>query len=468
MNMRFFILLSILAPIYCVASGRPQTITDSIPDQWLYSSSYTQSLPCDDEWWKTFNDSKLDSLINLGIDRNYNVAIAMRRIAVARQAQRQVKAGYYPTLGLSAGWNKSRTSRNLTDVTTPANDVSYYSATVDMSWEIDLFGRINSAVAQKKAQWQASRADYVATMISLCSDIASGYIQLRTLQSRLAVAERHLESQGKVLAIARARHEAGLASKLDVAQAATIYYSTEASLPTLHSAIASAINSIATLTGDFPHNIAPALEAKGNIPDYKRLISIGVPVDLIRRRPDMVAAEADIAAAAASVGIAKKDFLPTLSVEGSIGWQAHDAGKWFNSNSLTYNIAPKLSWTIFDGMARNAALATAKENMLISIDNYNQTLLTAVQEVESAMQTYTCTMKSIAYYQKVVAQAEEAFRLSIDLYKQGLSDFTNVADAQMNFLQYSDALTEAEGQAATQLINLYRALGGGWDINRIK
>ena len=119
-------------------------------------------------------------------------------------------------------------------------------------------------------------------------------------------------------------------------------------------------------------------------------------------------------------------------------------------------------------MARNAALASAKENMLISIDNYNQTLLTAVQEVESAMQTYTCTMKSIAYYQKVVAQAEEAFRLSIDLYKQGLSDFTNVADAQMNFLQYSDALTEAEGQAATQLINLYRALGGGWDINRIK
>lgn len=200
-----------------------------LPQQWSYNSVFYQTSPTDDNWWSGFGDPVLDSLISRGIDNNFNVAVAARRINIARQSVRQAKSAYYPQLNIGAGWSKSRQSGNLTSISTPASATDYFSASVDMAWEIDLFGRINSQVKELKAQYNASAADYLATMNSLCAEIATNYLQLRTLQEELQVTRSQLESQKKVLKIAEARHEAGLNSALDVAQASTVYYSTESS-----------------------------------------------------------------------------------------------------------------------------------------------------------------------------------------------------------------------------------------------
>lgn len=463
MRISIFLVLA-TASAYVVSATRPDTLAMQMPAQWTYTSEFYQTSPADDNWWRSFNDPLLDSLISRGIDNNFNVAIAARRINIARQAVRQAKAGYYPQIDIGAGWSKTRQSGNITSPAVPPSTTDYFSASIDMAWEIDLFGRINSQVRERKAQYNASAADYLATMNSLCAEIATCYIQLRTVQEELDVTRTQLASQEKVLKIADARHEAGLNSGLDVAQASTVYYSTESSLQPLYTSINRNINMLALLLGCFPDEIKPLLESHKPLPDYRRLVGVGVPADLLRRRPDVRAAEYDMAAAAAATGIAKKDFLPTLTLDGSVGVAAHDIGDMFTRRSITYSITPRLSWTIFDGMARNASLATAREQMQIAIDNYNLTILTAVEETDNALSDYTGQLRTIASLETVVQRAQKEMDLSLDLYKQGLSDFLSVAQAQITLLEYTDRLVAARGNAATALITLYKALGGGWHV----
>ena len=441
-----------------------QQAADSMPQQWAYTSDRFQSLPVADNWWQEFDDPTLTDLISRGIDNNFNVAIAARRMEMARQQIRESRAGYFPTIGLSAGWNASRTSGNLGSSSMPASHSSNFSLGADMSWEIDLFGRIGEQVKGSKAQFRASHADYLATMNSLAAEIASTYCQLRTLQARLAVAREHLQSQGRALKIAEVRHETGLVSKLDVAQARTIYSSTESTIPTLETSIQTAINALSLLVGEYPSAIAPLVETPQKLPDYLRLVAVGVPMDLLRRRPDIQAAEQQMAVAAAQAGVAKKDFLPVLSLTGSVGLASHNIGDLVDGRSFTYAIAPKLSWTVFDGLARNARLASARENLALTVDQYKLTLLTAVEEVDNAMVAYTGQIRSIASLETVVDQAREQMDLSLDQYKQGLEDFLSVAQAQITFLQYADQLTAARGEAMADLISLYKALGGGWSL----
>lgn len=442
------------------------TVADSIPENWTYTSSQFQSLPPDDKWWAEFDDPMLDRLISMAVDRNANVAVALRRVEIARLAIKNARSGYYPTIGASAGWTKSRQSGNMTSMSTEPVTTDYFSAGLDMAWEVDLFGRVGSQVKEAKAQYQASKADYLAAMNTLCAEVANEYITLRTLQSQLEVADTHLASQEKVLKIAEARHEAGLNSKLDVAQASTIYHSTAATIPTLRAQITSAVNALAVLLGDYPENVAPLLSSPAQVPDYRRIVAIGLPRDLLRRRPDVRAAEYDMASSAAAVGVAKKDFLPVVSIEGSVGVASHRPGDMFNHRSLTYSVAPKISWTIFDGLARNSALASARENMKIAVDRYNLAVLTAVGEAETALASYTGQIASIAALEKVVEDAKEQVILSVDLYKQGLVDFLSVANAQISYLQYSDQLAEARGKAAISLVTLYKSLGGGWTADQ--
>lgn len=460
--MRKTLMMLFIVFVFGVAHSENIFSPDSMPGKWLYTPERTQTLPAVDEWWNEFNDPVLDSLISLGIDNNFNVAVAARRIEMARQALRQAKAGYYPQISLSAGWTKTRQSGNMTDISTPIQNLDYFSAGIDMAWEIDLFGRITSQVKERKAQFQASHADYLATMNSLCAQIGETYIQLRTSQAQLQVAHENMNKQDTVLNIARARHEAGLNSGLDVAQASTVFYSTASSIPTLEAEVSTMINSLALLTGVYASDLSPMLVAPKPIPDYLRIISVGVPADILRRRPDIRAAEYELAAAAAAAGVAKKDFLPVLTLDGSIGVAAHNGGDLFKGHSLTYSIAPKISWTIFDGFARNAALASARENMHIASENYDLTVMTAIEETNNAMATYNGYIRTIGALEKVVEQSRKELDLSLDLYKQGLSDFLSVAQAQINLLRYADELVSAKGSAAGQLIRIYKALGGGW------
>lgn len=439
---------------------------DDMPSRWAYTTDFDQTVPTDDAWWRSFGDAMLDSLIAIGIDRNYDIAMAARRIEIARQGVRRAQAAYYPSVTANAGWTRARSSGAVVSPEIDASTSSYFGLGIDMNWEIDLFGKITARTWQEKASFKASRAQYAAMTVSITSKIASAYMRLRTLQGEKAVLQEHISSQKRVVEITEARFEAGISSMLDVAQAKTTYLSTEASITTLNTDIATAINTIGVLTGMFPEQIHAMLDTPRELPDFHQIVAVGVPMELLRRRPDVVEAEYALAADAAALGIAKKDFLPTLSIAGSIGTQAHDAGDLFSDRSFTYSIAPTLSWTVFDGMARKAAVVSAREQMQVGIDNYNLTLLTAVQEVDNAMSQYVNSLHYIDLIEQVVEQAQKSFELSIDLYKKGLSSFINVSDAQIARLQYADELVSARGAALSALINLYQALGGGWSVEK--
>lgn len=418
-------------------------------------------------------DPVLDSLIEQGLDRNYDVGMAVRRINIARNNMYSARAGYFPAIGISAGWSRDRISGATVSGSHPTVESSF-TAGANISWEPDLFGKITAGVKQKKAEMRVSAADFAATRVSVASEIASAYVNLRVAQAQKELARRHSERQLKVVHITEARHETGLASMLDVSQAQTVYYTTTSSIPLLETSIRTAENSLGvllasdnTVVGDArkPLYVQP-LEYSDSLPlgllSYRALIPGELPLELIDRRPDVVAAKANIDAAAAALGIARKEYLPSLTITGSVGTQAHRAGDLFTGDSFTYSVAPMLSWTLFDGLARRYNAAAAKEQMQIEVDNYNLTLITAVEEVDNAIIRYRNILKNIEGLEQVVYWSSREESLSLDLYKQGLTAFSNVVDAQLNLLESQNSLISAQGDALLALVDLYKALGGGW------
>lgn len=453
--------VSLLSAIMLCAAALPAAAQDDaasrlrtpLPERWSTAAADSPSLPSDDSWWKGFDDPTLDSLISLGENNNFDIAMASRRAEEARQAVRAAKAAYFPTVSASAGWRRER-SAGMTD--------GVYSLGLQASWEPDLFGRVTASVRRSGHSFDASRAEYTAAMISVCAQIATAYFDLRTAQAQRAVAGEHISRQQHIVEITQARHEAGLASALDVAQARTVLYSTQASLPALDTQISADINAIATLCGLYAADIEPSLRARtGMQPDCRRIVSAGVPADLLRRRPDIAQAEASLGVAAAALGIARKEYLPALSITGAIGTAAEHPDGLFKDGSLTWSVAPTLSWTVFDGLARRAGVASARAEVEAQVANYNATVHNAVQEVENALTAYTNDLRRIDILAQVVEQSRLSLELSVDQYKEGLSPFTNVVDAQMNYLEYTNSLLAARGDALVSLATLYRAMGGG-------
>ncbi len=448
--------------------GAIDVLGDTIPGHWVYNEHFNQALPTEDNWWARLDDPVLDTLIAISETHSADVLIAARRITIARQALNSARSGYMPTIGLNAGWSKSRSSGALGDELTEAAVGDYFNLGLSMSWEIDVFGKIFTKSKQQKALWNASRADYAAVMTALSANIAKAYVKLRVYQAQWAVANEHIASQGKIVEITEARHEAGLASMLDVAQARQVYYSTQASMPVLEASIRNSIYSICLLVGVYPRELSDMLNTMRDMPDDQQIVPVGVPMELLRRRPDIVESEYQLAAAAAELGIAKKDFLPTLTLNGSIGTSAHKLDNLFKKQSLTYSIAPTLTWTVFDGLARKYNAVSAREQMEIRIHNYNAAVMTAVEEVDVAISSYIGSLKNIDVVEQVIEQSRKSLELSVDLYKRGLSPFNNVVSAQMSLLEYQNSLISSKGNALTSLITLYEALGGGWDASAIE
>lgn len=439
-------------------------LKDSVPTGWQMTRQCHQTLPTDDAWWNSFNDTILNNLISKAVANNYNVAAAMKRIEMANKMIKESQASYFPTISLAGGWNKAQQSgANSTPVGPSVRD-SYFNLGASMNWEIDVFGRVNANVKAKKAAYNVSKADYEAVLVSLCANVASLYMELRMCQEELAVANAHIKSQERVVQITEARYEADLGDMLDVTQAKIVLYNTQTSLPSLKAQIQTLINSISILTGEYPGEMTEYLSFYHEMPLYKHDIYAGVPSDLLRRRPDIVEAEMQLGEYAANVGIAKKDFLPTLSLTGSIGTSAHKAGNLFGEHSLNYSIAPQLSWTLFDGLARNYRTAEAKLQFESAVDDYNLTVMNAVEEVNNALLQYDATLESIDLQRKVVEQSEKSLHMAVDLYKTGLTAFSNVVDGQMNWLESQNTLVTLEGKALSTLISIYKALGGGWQM----
>lgn len=465
--LRGYIALFAIAHANIGFSSEPPTkwLRDSIPERWEYVSQYSQMLPSDDDWWKTFGDKNLDSLINLAMDENYNLGAALARIEMAKKNMEVAKAAYFPSIDISAGWTKGQNSGYTGKTLAKAAGYDYFSLGASAQWEIDLFGKITQNVKVSKAAYDASRAEYEGTMVSLAANVAKAYINLRTYQRELLVAREHLESQEKVLAIVEARFKAGIGDKLEVTQSKTVVATTKASIPSLEAMIESSINSLALLTARYPEDIHDWLAKP--IPPMQIIYgaNLGVPADLLRRRPDIKEAEANLAQYAAAVGVAKKDFLPTLSLTGSVSTQSHEAKRLFCKNSLAWEISPSLSWTLFDGLARKYKTAEAKAQLESAVYTYNYTVMNAVIEVENATTTYKTSIDTYNLMEDAVEQSKESLDLAVDLYKKGLSPFSNVVDAQISYLENQDSQISARRTALTAIVSLYQALGGGWNQN---
>ncbi len=432
-------------------SGASSDLRESIPERWTYTSEFRQSIPSEDPWWHSFGDEVLDSLVLQAEEMNFDILEAAHRSNSARLAMIQSRSAYYPQIGVTAGYTRDRTT---------GINTNNWQLGAQMQWEIDLFGEITANVKSKKALYNASRADYAATMVSIAAQTATCYINYRLEQTLVMIAEEHLRSQDEVIKTVNARYEAGLVSKLDVAQAYTLYNSTRASLPTVQGLLRQDLNSLATLVGVYTRDIAPMLEPQTPLPSFEAIVPVGVPADLLRRRPDILAAEAQLAAAAASLGVAKKDFLPTLSLVGEFGVEAAKTKDLFTSDGIHYSIGPSLSWTLFDGFSRKYNVASARESMESAIDAYNLAVMTAVQEVDNAMAAYEAATEAYQYSAEAYRYSREAFDKSYELYKAGLSAFSDVSDAQIDSLTYANAMARNKANALIALIDIYKALGG--------
>ncbi|WP_455591630.1 efflux transporter outer membrane subunit [Bacteroides sp.] len=443
------------------AQTTPRYLDNPLPAEWEEDATlFQQVLPVNDQWWKAFQDPMLDSLISVAINKNYSVLTTIDRINMAKANLRIERGNFFPTIGLNAGWTRQQSSGNTSAL--PQSTQHYYDASVNMSWELDLFGSIRNRVKAQKENFAASKEEYVGTMVSLCAQVASAYINLRELQQELEVVKKNSVSQAAVLKITEVRYDTGLASKLDVSQAKSVYFSTKASIPQIEAGINQYITSLAILLGTYPQEVRPSLERIGSLPDYMEPIAVGLPADLLLRRPDIRSAERQVNAQAASVGASKSDWLPKVFLNGSVGYAAKDMKDFTKHKSLTYEIAPSITWTLFKGTQLVNATKLAKAQLDQAINQFNQTVLTAVQEVDNAMNAYQNSIKQIVALREVRNQGVETLTLSLDLYKQGLSPFQNVLDAQRSLLSYENQLVQAKGNSLLQLIAMYQALGGGW------
>lgn len=474
-HLSFSFILALLVPAVNVSAASADSLAaDTVPDirvvgqrpspEWQYSSDYTPSLPATDAWWKGFGDPLLDSLIAQASAGNYDLRLAARRLEMSRLQMRQAKSAYWPTVAASAGWTKDRTSAYDGTQPTRSSTIDYFSAGLSAQWEIDVFGRIRSQVKSAGYDAKASEADYAAAMLALCAQLAENYVSLRAAQQQLDVARSLSVMEDSVLQIAVIRHDCALASGLDVAQARTVLYSTEASVPSLETTVATTINAIILLLGDSPDTQLwqQRLAVHRPIPSFAGLLASDIPLELVRRRPDVIAQEYNVAALAAQVGIAKKDFLPMLSINAAVGTSAHRPGDLFRHDSFTYSIAPSISWTIFSGLSRKYKLAEARVAALEAVDSYNYTLLSAVQEVDNAVLSYRNSIRRCGLIGRVLGESQRCFDFALDQYRQGLSPFVNLLDAQISLLDNNNSLIAEQLNSQLAVIALYKALGGGW------
>lgn len=466
MRKRFKWRVTLLLFIIPLAANAQQSsgklLNNPLPTHWQEDDAmFQQQLPVDDHWWTVFRDATLDSLINVAVKQNPSVITALNRIDMARANLRIARGGYYPALSLDAGWNRQQTSGN-TGTGQPQSRVGYYDATANMSWQVDVFGSIRQRVKAQKENFAASREEYNAAMVSLCAEVASAYFNLREVQQELSVLQRNALSQKAVVEITEVRYNTGLVSKLDVAQAKSVYYSTLASIPATESGIIQYMNALAVLLGLYPQDVTAALQSGKELPDYIEPVGVGLPGQLLLRRPDVRAAERQVNAQAALLGASKTDWLPSFFLNGSFGYASHDMKDLTRRGSMTWSIAPSISWTIFNGGQRLNNVKLQRIQLDETINQFNSTVLTAVQEVDNAMASYKNSIKQIVACREMLNQGKEAFNLSLNLYKQGLTPFQNVLDAQRSLLSYENSLVQAQGYSLVCLVQMYQALGGGW------
>jgi NodT family efflux transporter outer membrane factor (OMF) lipoprotein len=418
-------------------------------------------------WWTSLDDPTLNQLIERALAENKTARQALARVVEARARRGMVVADFLPTLGASAGASKTDSdSRSVSPDDSPSlsgNNDEIYTAGLDSAWELDLFGGKRRALEASTAQLAASEADLRDVLVTLLGDVALGYIDVRTAQSRLTFAERNLAAQGEVLSITRWRADAGLANVLDVEQAKTSYEQTRAQIPALESSLAQGMNRLAVLTGATPGALTEVLAERKPVPVAPLEIVAGVPADVLRRRPDIRGAERRLAAQTAQVGVATAALYPSLSLSGSINLQSLTASDVLDGFQ-TERFGVSLSLPIFRGGALRQNINAQNALVDAALASYEATVLAAYEEVENALTTWVNEQRRRAALVEAVGSARRASELALMQYNSGLVDFQTVLTADRQLITLEDSLALSDGEVTSNLVRLYKALGGGWSV----
>jgi NodT family efflux transporter outer membrane factor (OMF) lipoprotein len=341
---------------------------------------------------------------------------------------------------------------------------SLYRTGFDSSWEIDVFGGVRRSVEAADATIEASIEDRRAVLVTLLGDVASNYMDVRGFQHRIDVARANLKAQQETLDLTRVRFQAGLASDLDVAQAEGQLNTTAAQIPTLDASLKQAAHRISVLVGQQPGALWDELAPTAPIPSLPPEVLVGLPSELLRRRPDIRRAERQLASATAQVGAAMADLFPKFSLTGAFGLQSVSASDWFTGGSRFWSIGPTISWPIFDAGRIRANIEVRNAQQEQALIQYQKSILTALEDVENSLVSYSREQERNQSLVAAVAANRRAVQMANELYIRGLSDFLNVLEAQRNLYASESDLSQSQAAVATDLVSLYKALGGGWEV----
>jgi len=467
-----FLLLGLATVSACSVGPdyHPRSATDlGVPDIW--------SVPADAQaedlrqWWTGFNDPLLTRLVEQASSANLDIAQAIARLRQAREALVVSRADLFPTISGSAGYNRTEdvkgggatvTLPDGTVTTTGGGGRNSYSAGLDASYQLDIFGGVRRSIEASRAQYEASGFDYATVLLSVQSEVARNYVLARAYQAQLDNARASLAIQDDNLEIAGFRVQAGLVSSVDREQARASRAQTAAAIPQIEQQYNAAVSRIAVLTGQAPGALKPLLAEPGAIPAGPEAIGLGIPADLLRRRPDLRSAERSLAMYTARIGVSKAQLFPRLSISGSLDANSSDFSSLFDT--ITGGLFAGLSQTIFNAGALGAQVRSARAAADGAFAAYKSTVLTALEDTENASVALRSAIEREKQYAIAYDAADASALLARSQYQSGLTDFTTLNTQETALISARNGLVQARADKAAALIALYAALGGGWDF----
>ena len=441
----------------CASLPGPTTteLPGDVPTQWSAGAARTGASATDlSVWWQRFDDSALATLITKALEANTSVKSAQAALRQARALADVQQAGLGPSVSLSGSAQRSDTGS--TDA------YNTFKASAGASWEPDVFGGNRASVNASETDALASAASLANVQVSLAAEVATSYINLRGLQTRLAIARSNLATQTETLQITRWRAQAGLVSSLDVEQAVTAAEQTQAQIPALQTSVGQALNALAVLTGQAPGKLNSTLGTAAPIPPAPAHLALAFPADTLRQRPDVRAAELKVQSAWSRVAMADAARYPSFSLSGSLGLSSLTLGSLTNSVSLVKSLLASVSAPLFDGGAAEAQVRAQEAALEQARATYQGTVLTALQEVENALVAIQGDSERLMRLQAAAAAATNAELLARQRYQSGLIDFATVLGTQRTLLSAQDSVASTLTSLSVDHVTLYRALGGGW------
>ena len=452
-----------LALAGCMSVGPDYKAPDSpVPETWRNApEASSQALsPAPAAWWTVFGDEALDSLVSRVHANNQSLAAAVATMDSYAAQLNMTRAEWGPAVALSGKTGTDRQPEAVHAKTAyPDNPAWLYDAGFSLQWELDLWGRVRRSVEAARGTLEASEQDLLDTRLSLEAQAVSEYIQLRTLQQQIAYAKQNAALQEESVKITHGRFDAGLASELDVHQAEMNLAYTRSTIPPLEAEVAASLGRLSVLAGELPGAL-DALAEPAPVPSAANLPD-AVPADVLRRRPDIRAAERRLAAQTAKIGVAEGDLFPKFSLNGAFSLSTTYSDQFFQEPARGFFLGPAVDWTVFaTGRLRNRVKAEEAAARAAAAA-YRQTVLAAFAECETAFAAYRGAVQSLEERRRSVEAARKSVELAAHLYKNGLTDFQNVLDMLRQLSGYEDSLAQTQGAVASRLVDLYKAVGGG-------